>query len=136
MEFDGYCPYCDRIGGSVGYSGRLLHPECHAALGRELEIFETFHTLHTQGETPMSLTSVLVRTDSEDVNGYPIEDRDGNVLGHVSTLHGPEQKAKIAELLEMPEDRVSFKGDDEDDNGPVEVWGIVGVHVPPLSQYA
>lgn len=86
-----------------------------------------------------TLTSVQVRTEAEvlpsDPNqeAYAIEDRQGNVLGYTTTLSGPEQRAAIAKVMGVDESKISYKGDDEDENGPVEVWGLIGVPVPVMA---
>ncbi len=143
------CPYCDEPGGTVGMGDHHLHPECHQQLGAELALLdeECRHNemvpnddldfawkcgdcgyVYGKGEMSQTLTSVVLRTDDEDAEGYAIEDRRGNVIGHVKELNGKEQRQKIAELLGVVEDLVAFKEDGEDENGQVEVWGIR--HIP------
>lgn len=128
------CPYCDNPGGTVSHAGHLMHRHCYDDLGRELAIFDT---LNPEGET-MKLDSVQVRTDEAEPlangqEGYAIEDREGNVLGYTPSLYGPEQRAAIAKAMGVTESEIAYKGDDEDENGPVEVWGLVGVPVPVAS---
>lgn len=124
---DGDCPYCDQPGGSVPYCGKYLHQHCYEQFGRELEIF---NTLNEETGMAAKFESVQVRTDEPDAGrGYAIEDLDGNVLGYTPSLFAPEQRMAIAKVMGVPEHQIDYKGDDEDDNGPVEVWGLIGTPV-------
>jgi hypothetical protein len=115
-----------------------MHQHCYVSLGREL-----YETQPLMEDLPVSknLDSVQVRTEPEvlpsDPNqeAYAIEDRDGNVLGYTTTLNGPEQRTAIAKVMGVDESKISYKGDDEDENGPVEVWGLIGVPVPVMSRF-
>jgi hypothetical protein len=121
------CPFCNQTiaGEMVPYGGSHLHAACYEELGRE------WAAVNIPKEAQMAnLTSVIVRVDDPDVDGYPIEDREGNVLGYSPTPNGPEQRAAVAQALGVAESDVAYKGDDEDDNGPVEVWGLRGVPTP------
>ncbi len=141
------CPYCGHHGGDIPYAGQFqsntvgctdnntakLHAGCYFLLREELAIFDT-HTNH-KGTMSKPLQFVRVRTeDTEPLQGggegYAIEDAQGNVLGYTQSLNGPEQRAAIAKVLEADESEIAYKGDDEDENGPVEVWGLKGAAAP------
>lgn len=86
----------------------------------------------------VALASVVVRTEQDVMpngeEGFAIEDREGNILGYTSCLSGPEQRAAVAKAMGVEDEgQVAYKGDDEDENGPVEVWGLRGVPVPTKS---
>ncbi len=129
------CPYCGHGGGDVPYAGAKLHAGCYFAFGEELAIFDSIH--HHKEPRQMSKPVQYVRVRIEDPEplpdgneGYAIEDKDGKVLGYSPSVNGPEQRAAVAKVLGVDESEITYKGEDEDDNGPVEVWGLKGVAAP------
>ena len=129
------CPYCGHVGGDVPYAGHKLHAGCYALFGQELAIFDSIHTRTRKEQMSKPVQYVKVRTEDPEPmpnggEGYAIEDADGNILGYSPSVNGPEQRAAIAKALGVDESAIRYKGEDEDENGPVEVWGLQGVAAP------
>jgi hypothetical protein len=142
------CPFCEEPGGTVPFGSKLLHPHCYGQLGRELDVSCQHNTMVEHDEPGFAWRCadcgyvygkensvnktygnviVHVRTDDADVAGYPIEDKQGNVLGHSPTTESSDIRTAIAAALGIPEDQIRYYSDSEDDNGPIEVWEGAGV---------
>lgn len=85
--------------------------------------------------TATALTHVRVRNEETEPTpnggeGYAIENQEGEVIGYSPSLFGMEQRVAVAKAMGVDQGKIAYKGDNEDDNGTFEVWGLVGVPSP------